>query len=452
MGGDQKGRVAQVNGEMMCGNRKVLMIAYYFPPSGGPGVQRTLKFVKYLPQFGWKPIVLTAKGADYPAYDYTLLDEIPGDVPVYRAKIVEPYKLYRKLTGKTPGEAVDIAVLSGERASKLSERIAEWIRAAFFVPDARIGWLPFAISMGLKIIHRERPDVIYSSAPPYTCHLIGLALKKLTGLPWVADFRDSWVGWHSAPQWRPYSSRKLELTMERQVLRSANLILTVSKGVWEDLKTRHSEVRTPWRWLPNGYDGEDFDGIKFARRKNNKLTFTYTGSLFWNPKGLIEAFKQLAEEMPCLASKVHFRFVGRVAQHIADELKSYLNADIIPYVPHNESLRYLMETDIALLVVDNVTAGKGVITGKLFEYLGAHKPIFALTPDGEAAQIIRELGAGVTVPPKNVAAIKQALADVIQKWEQGQRLCKLYDPKDFERKFLTKQLAEIFRVFSRGTK
>ena len=418
------------------------MIAYYFPPSGGPGVQRTLKFVKYLPQFGWKPIVLTAKGADYPAYDYTLLDEIPGGVPVYRAKIVEPYKLYRKLTGKTPGEDVDIAVLSGERASKLSERIAEWIRAAFFVPDARIGWLPFAISMGLKIIHRERPDVIYSSAPPYTCHLIGLALKKLTGLPWVADFRDSWIGWHSTPQWRPYFSRKLELTMEKQVMRSADFILTVSEGVWEDLKTRHSEVRTPWRWLPNGYDREDFKGIKFVKRKNNKLTFTYTGSLFWNPKGLIEAYKQMIEEKHYL-DKVHFRFVGRVAQNIAKELKACLKAEIIPYVPHDKSLRYLMETDIALLVVDDVAAGKGVITGKLFEYLGAHKPIFALTPEGEASQIIRELGAGISLLPKDVTAIKQALIDVIQKWEQGQPLCQPYDPNRFERRVLTGQLAEI---------
>jgi len=421
------------------------MIAYYFPPSGGPGVQRTLKFVKYLPQFGWKPIVLTAKGADYPAYDYTLLDEIPGDVPVYRAKIVEPYALYRKLTGKNSTEGIDMTTLRANNLS-LSERIAEWIRSTFFVPDARIGWLPFAVSLGMKLIHKENPRVIYSSAPPYTCHLIGWALKKLTGLPWVADFRDSWIGWISAPKWRPLPSRILEYRMEKEVLKGTDRVFVAAKGIGKDLEDRHSELSFDWEWLPNGYDQDEFQKI-VPKKHSNKLTFIYTGSIdqVRNPKALLEALYQWLQEKPEIKDKIEFFFIGRVNPQIkklmeVEELQEVVYH--IPYVSHQESLSYLLGADVALLIMNDPSFNR-TISAKLFEYLGAKKPILALVLEGEAAQIIRELGAGVIVSPGDVVAIKQALVDIIQKWEQGQCLYRLYDPSRFERRVLTGQLAEI---------
>jgi len=242
--------------------KKVLLIAYYFPPSGGAGVQRTLKFVKYLQEFGWQPVVLTVQNADYPAVDESLLAEIPQDTPVYRSKIAEPYAIYRRLTGQKNGPT-DIAVLSRDPDQQLSlrEKFSEWIRAAFFVPDARIGWLPFAASLGKKIIAREQIDLIYSSAPPYTAHLIAGRLHRRTGLPWVADFRDSWIGWLSAPQWRPLPSRAVEKWMERGVLRDATRVLAVSAGVREDLLSRHPHLRDGrWHILTNGYDSADSTG------------------------------------------------------------------------------------------------------------------------------------------------------------------------------------------------
>lgn len=180
--------------------KNLLVVTYYFPPSGGPGVQRVLKFVKYLRDFEIRPIVLTVANGDFPVRDESLLSEIPPDVPVYRSKIFEPYQLYRKLTGKPADAPVDVNNIPkpGERRS-VAEHFAEFVRSNFFIPDARIGWLPSAVAMGKRIIQSERIDCLYSSSPPYTSALIARALKRRTHLPWIAGFRDPWTGFLSTP-------------------------------------------------------------------------------------------------------------------------------------------------------------------------------------------------------------------------------------------------------------
>jgi len=439
--------------------KKVLIISYYFPPCGGSGVQRTLKFVKYLPQFGWQPVVLTARNADYPAYDSSLLMEIPETVPIYKTRIFEPYALYRKWTGRPAGEAVDIATLtlSETERRRWTERLAEWVRDAFFVPDARIGWLPFALWKGLTIVPREGVQLLYSSAPPYTCHLIGLFLKRLTGLPWVADFRDSWIGWLSTPQWRPWLSRRLEFWMEEAVLQWADRIVTVSKGIWVDLKRRHSQISDErWQGLPNGYDAEDFQRAK-PRDKDARLTFTYTGSLYGNrhPGALLKALRELFKEQPEMRSHIRLRFVGRIGQAILDELQSDTwrhVVEVIPYVSHQECLGYLLATDVSLLIIDDAPVNRGILTGKLFEYLGARKPILALAPEGEAAALIRRLKAGIVVSPRDTSAIKKAVADIFRRWRQRSlSLPSAGETLSFERRELTRQLSKVFnQVIANG--
>jgi glycosyltransferase involved in cell wall biosynthesis len=432
---------------------KVLVITYYFPPSGGAGVQRTLKFVKYLRDFGWEPVVLTAANADYPIHDESLFAEIPPGTKVYRSKIIEPYKIYRLFTGKRSGESADIATLSLDEQSKkkLSERMAEWMRATFFVPDARIGWRRFARQMGKKIIGREGIDLIYSSAPPYTAHLIGLDLHKRSGIPWVADFRDSWIGWLSTPQWRPKPCRRIELNMEESVLKHANKILAVSDGVKQDLLSRHAEYNDDrWVLLSNGYDQSDFKEIVPAS-KPPKLTITYTGSIYGNrnPEYLIRALERMQEKHEDVTRLFHIRLVGRVGDPIKKRIcKSSVRDifEIIPYVTHQESLAYLLATDISLLIIDDAPVNRGILTGKLFEYIGAGRPILALAPDGDAARLIRKHELGLVVPPKDVQAIQAALTDLLSRYRRNQLTSPISAEirRQFERRYLTERLAKIF--------
>lgn len=435
-------------------SRKVLFITYYFPPSGGAGVQRSLKFVKYLPEFGWEPIVLAPQDADYPAYDESLLKEIPKSTKIYRSKIIEPYKFYRKFTGKKPGEATDIATLTrvSKQQQKFNERFSEFIRSYIFIPDARIGWRPFAVHEGLRIIQKEGINVLFSSAPPYTCHLIGKALKNKTNLPWVCDFRDSWVDWLSAAK-RSGLPHKIECKMEHAVLKQADRILSVSPGVQEDLQSRHPNlIDDRWIHLPNGYDSADFKNLSpTPQAESTKLVVTYTGSLYGNrnPNHLLKVLGQLIAEDPSWKHDFRMIFVGRVgkpiqAQLSAEKFKGMIR--IIPYVTHQESIRYLLASDLLLLIIDDAPANKGILTGKLYEYLGARKPILALAPEGDAASLIRKLKAGFVIPPKDVVQIKNILVEIRNRWRTNQLNSNLFDEekiKALDRKELTFRLANI---------
>ena len=429
--------------------KKVLIIAYYFPPSGGAGVQRTLKFVKYLRLFGWEPIVLTAKNADYPAYDESLLNELPQNLKVYRSKIIEPYKTYRRLTGKSHDSSADIATLtlSDSQKQRWSEKVSEWVRSTFFVPDARMLWYFFAVRLGKKIIAKENITLIYSSAPPYTTHLIGNKLHKQSGLPWVADFRDSWIGWLSTPQWRPKLSRFVENRMEESVLKNASKIITVSGGVKQDLLGRHPFFNDDrWLLLPNGYDLNDFKNVQ-PTTKSNRITITYTGSMYGNrnPEYLLQALEGLVIKHPEIMDKILIRIIGRVGGPILERIYGSTVAalfEIISYVPHLKSLEYLLSTDVALLIIDDAPANKGILTGKLFEYIGSGKPILALAPDGDASDLITSEKIGTVISPKDVDAIRDYLLSLITKPINLDRKKTVLEK--FDRKNLTGELAEIF--------
>jgi glycosyltransferase involved in cell wall biosynthesis len=428
---------------------KALIITYYFPPSGGAGVQRTLKFVKYLRSFGWEPIILTARNADYPAYDESLLNELPSDLLVYRSRIIEPYKLYRKITGKSNDSSADIATLSlsNSQKQKLSERVSEWIRSAFFVPDARMLWYFFAVKCAKKIIKKNNINLIYSSAPPYTTHLIANKLHKTTGLPWVADFRDSWIGWLSTPQKRPKLSSYFEYRMEESVLKNASKILTVSNGVKKDLLGRHPHLNdSRWTLLTNGFDSMDFKNL-LPKHKSNRLTITYTGSMYGNrnPEYLLLALEKLATSVPNLSEKILVRIVGRVGESIQQRINSSSVAsifEIVEYVPHSQSLEYLLSTDVALLIIDDAPANKGILTGKLFEYIGSGKPVLALAPEGDASELLKSENVGTVISPTDVQAIQNYLTALLENAPEHKKAKDAF--LKYDRKNLTKNLAEIF--------
>ncbi len=253
--------------------KKVLIISYYFPPSGGPGVQRILKFVKYLPSFGWEPVVLTVKDGDFPARDESLLNEIPANIKVYRTKIFEPYDLYRNMTGKKKNTAIDVENINKEGRKKFSEQIAEFIRATFFIPDARRGWLKYAVKEGKKIIDEEKPDLIFSSAPPYTCAMIAMKLKRYyfkkygRQIPWISDFRDAWTGYLTSPK-RWVLPAAIDASYERKTLDEADALTMVANGIKDDFDGKYPDISKDKKYflIRNGFDSEDYKGITYDNK------------------------------------------------------------------------------------------------------------------------------------------------------------------------------------------
>jgi glycosyltransferase involved in cell wall biosynthesis len=343
--------------------------------------------------------------------------------------------------------------LDSREKQRWSERLSEWLRSVFFIPDARILWLFFAVRLGKKILKQEKIDLIFSSAPPYTTHLIGYRLKRASGLPWVVDFRDSWIGWLSTPQWRPKISRNIELKMEAAVLQHADVLLSATAGVRQDLLSRHRHLDNRWHLLLNGYDPADFSGVA-ASAADVGLMVTYIGSLYGhrNPEYLIQALELFRQSNDLILHDIKIRIVGRVGAPIRERIRNSGVADKFEfksYVTHKESLSYLLGSDVALLIIDDSPANAGILTGKIFEYIGAGKVILALAPEGEAAALIRNNALGLVVKPDDVPNIQAALQE-LRAMKQNRFKDFVIDrqlQKQFDRKEQTRELAQIFNSF-----
>ena len=428
------------------------MVAYYFPPAGGAGVQRTMKFVRYLPDFGWTPHVVVPRDADYPVTDPSLVDEIPTTCTVHPSRIIEPYEVYRKITGRGGG-SLDIATLSRSDAEsrRPAERFSEWVRRNFFIPDARAGWIPFAARVGRDVATKTNAKILYSTAPPYSAHVAARRIHRATGIPWVADFRDSWVDWLSTPR-RHGLARRIDLRLERSVLADASAVITVSEGVADDLASRHPETRDArWHVIPNGFDPNDLTSATPDRlgAPDDAFVLTYAGTLYGprDPATLVDALDVLAGEGHPLASAIRLHLVGRVADNIRARIEKSRVAravTFVDYVPHDRSIGIAKASDALLLIVDDVPQSAGILTGKLFEYLGLRKPILALAPEGEATAIVRE-ARGWSVSPRDTTGMVDALREMWRLREAGT----LEGPEEasvtrFTRRAQTERLAGLF--------
>jgi glycosyltransferase involved in cell wall biosynthesis len=290
------------------------------------------------------------------------------------------------------------------------------VRSTLFIPDARVGWKRPAVRAGLEAIARHRPDAIISSAPPYTTHLIARTLHRRSGLPWVADFRDSWIGWHSTPR-RPFPAGRIDRALERAVTTGADLVVAASRGVRDDLLSRAGRGR--FDVIYNGYDAP----VPPPRVPGADLVITYTGTLFPNtpPWLLLDALEALTRERPEMAGRVRVRFVGRISAEMEERLASEryrAHVERVGFVDHGETLRLQAESDALLLLLDEEMARAGVMTGKLFEYFGARRPVLAIAAEGEAAALVREANAGIVAAPEP-GAVRGALETLIAAWRQG---------------------------------
>ena len=421
--------------------KKVLIIAYYFPPLGGAGVQRISKFVKYLPEFGWEPVVLTVKPIDYPAYDETLLEEIPPGVKVYRGGSFDPQRLIHLLRKRENMPQKSQKVVSGIKAERLG--FLKWL----FIPDSKIGWLPLAILKGLNIVREQKVDLIFSSSPPATAHLVAYCLSKLSGKPLVVDFRDPWGVGQRGNQSKFH--KKMNQWLQRKVFQRAGCAISVNKSMAESFQESYPDMRSAV--ITNGYDPSDFQGIENISLDKFEIVYSGTFNRWHDPRPFLEAFSELARENVEFAKSAHCTKVGLVLdwdwEELLKQFKLQGQVRSVGYVSHRESLQHLMRGRVLLLTTGGEAGSALVSTGKIYEYLAARKPILAVVPEnGEAANLVRENRAGIVVDPKNKKGIQQALLSLFEKFRSGN--LKLdnagCDLTKYERKQLTQRLAEIF--------
>ncbi len=393
---------------------RVLLVTYYFPPSGGAGVQRPLKWVRYLPAAGVEPVVLTVRAGAYPHLDTGMLADVPAGTEVFRTAAPDPFGLYGQLTGRSRGEAVAARTGHVGLSERPAERASRWLRANVFVPDARVGWVPFALRAARRM-HRARPfDAVVTTGPPHSAHLVGLALKR-AGLPWLADFRDPWTQIHyTGALGRTRLAARTDAALERRVLHAADRVVTVSEPLRDDLlaiapTARISVVR-------NGFDPADFAGPPPLVR-TDRFELAYVGSLYAVPETLLDALGRLRER----GEDVALRVVGSVPEGVHEAAAARgVAVETEAAVPHAEAVDVMRRAAVLLLVVEPWSYAAGVVPGKTFEYLASGRPVLGIgPPGGEAALIVDAAGAGVTLDHGDVDGVARVLSRHRAAWAAG---------------------------------
>ena len=385
--------------------KRVLVITYYWPPSGGSGVQRWVKFAKYLPKEGWEPVIYAPLNADYPAIDETIGKELPDTLEVIRRPIREPYAVYRRLMGKSAKREVT-EISSGKKSWK--QRLSLWIRANVFVPDPRVWWVKPSVRF-LKEYLKEHPvDVVVTTGPPHSVHLIGLKLHKALGTPWVTDFRDPWS--------RMYYLKHLPMTgatwrklrrQEQAVLDGCTTVLAVTPVVQEEFQ---AQTGTPVAMITNGYDATDFTGP--APEPDGCFNITHTG-LFSKDGNPLKLWKVLGEMPAAFREKLRIRLVGTVDGEVLEAISAQgLGGNVVSlgYLDHAAAVREQRAATILILPLRNDPQYKPILPGKLFEYLASRRPVLGIgQTDGAMARVIEEAVAGVTVDWDDEAGLRQFL-------------------------------------------
>ncbi len=433
--------------------KRVLVITYYWPPSGGSGVQRWVKFAKYLPQEGWQPVIYTPENPEYTAVDHTLSAEIPHEAEIIRRPILEPYGVYRRLMGK--GASTDMKTLTagaaGGAVTEISggkktfrQRLSLWIRGNLFVPDPRVGWVRPSVRFLKKYLAEHPVDVIVTTGPPHSMHLIGQALHRELGLPWIPDFRDPWS--------RMYYLKHLPMTgrtwrrlraMEQSVLDECSAVLAVTPLVQEEFR---AQTATPVEMITNGYDGGDFDQ---RVEPDGLFNVVHTGLLAsdGNPLNLWKVLGAKAWADPEFRKALRLRFTGKVDREVYRAVEDAgLKDNIVDlgYCDHLTAVREQLAATVLILPLRNDPEYRPILPGKLFEYLASRRPVLGIgQTDGAMARVLEETGAGATVGWDD---LKGTGAFIDRAWEQyrsGGVPSVGGDITRFSRRSLTRQLAAL---------
>ncbi len=405
--------------------KKVLIITYYWPPTGGAGVQRWLKFSKYFRQFGWEPIIYTPSNPDFPINDDTLLKDVPSDLTVLKTQITEPYDIYRKIMRKKKTDAVNQGFLSEEKENTLLQSAMIWIRGNFFIPDARKFWIKPSVAYLSHYIKQHKIDAVISTGPPHSMHLIAMGLKQKFNIPWIADFRDPWtqIDFYSQLKLSSFADAKHK-KLENQVLTQANKVVTISPSCGKDLEklgNRTVDIIT------NGFDTDDFTPIAIGvdSKMSDGFMFHHTGALNKdrNPYTLWKVLGDLCKENPELKQDLILKFTGKTDAIVLESLKQQgleANFQKLEYMPHSEIVKSMVQSPILLLPLNNTPNNAGVLSGKLFEYLAAKRPIFGVgLPNADAASILKETQAGVMVDFDDYEGTKKQVLNLYAQYKSN---------------------------------
>ncbi len=420
--------------------RKVLVIAYYWPPAGGPGVQRWLKFVKYFRDFGVEPIVYVPENPHYPIVDENLAEEIPEGIQVIKQPIREPYA-WASLLSKTKTKTISSGIIQEKRPS-LIEKLLLWVRGNLFIPDARKFWIKPSVKFLSITIDKEGIETIITTGPPHSVHLIGLGLQKKTGVQWIADFRDPWtsIGYHDKLRLTKKSQRKHK-ELEKTVLCAADKIVVTSKTTKAEFEGITSK---PIMVITNGYD-EALASVG----QDKSFTISHIGSLLTgrNPKTLWKVLQELLAENEDFKNHLKIQLAGVVGQEVWETMAQFgLDSYVSPlgYLSHSKVLEVQQKSQVLLLLEIDSEETKGIIPGKLFEYLIAKRPILAIGPDGwEAGGIVEATAAGTFCGHKDVATLKSVLLAWFENYRKGELRIHSKGIEQFHRKELTKTLVNF---------
>lgn len=416
--------------------KRALIISYYWPPAGGSGVQRWVKFAKYLPEFGYQPVIYTPENPEMPGIDHSLEKDIPAETEIIKTTILEPYSAYKRLLGMKKDEKLGTGFMSEKDKPGFLEKLSRWVRGNFFIPDARKFWIRKSVRYLNTYLKKHPVDVIISTGPPHSMHMIALGVKKKHNVKWIADFRDPWtnIDFYEELMLTKWADRKHH-RLEKQVLTEADQVLVVGN----QMKVEFSEICEAEKItvIPNGYDPDDIDNTAPVEL-DPFFSIAHIGS--FSPARNCETLWQvLAEECQDeeFRRNLRIKVVGTMDITVRKSIEKHGLTDClleIPYLPHNEVIEEQRKSQLLLLVVNRTKNAKGIVTGKVFEYMSSGRPILAIGPeDGDLNHLLQQTGASGVVDYENKEGIRAALK--ASKPAQ--------DPTAFTRKTLTQKVVNV---------
>lgn len=423
---------------------KVLIITYYWPPAGGPGVQRWLKFVKYLPSFGVQPHVYIPENPTYPLTDEGLLAEVSPEAILVKKRITEPYA-WASVFSKGNTKKISSGIIPDKKKQSALQSLMLWVRGNLFIPDARVLWVRPSVHFLADYIQQHGIDTVITTGPPHSLHLIGLGLKQKATIKWIADFRDPWttIGYHKELKLSKYAANKHK-TLESRVLNTADAILVTSPTTRKEFMELTDK---PISVITNGYDNETI----VKQPLDDKFTLAHIGSFLSerNPRVLWQALAELVNDNPEFAEKFRLKLIGAVSREVLNSIADYgLNSyvDNLGYVSHAEAVAQQRKSQVLLLIEIDRPETKCIIPGKLFEYMVSNRPILAIGPEGaDMAEIVKTTNTGVFALYTEKQKIKDTLIQYFAEYQKGTLKSHAIGLQHYSRKNLTEQLASLLK-------
>ena len=420
--------------------KKVLIITYYWPPAGGSGVQRWLKFSKYLRDFEIEPVIYTIDNPSYPILDKSSESEIPKDLEILKQAIFEPYSMLSFFGRNNKKESAGFLNPNPTFLGK----IVQYIRANYFIPDARKFWIEPSVNFLSNYLENNHIDAIITTGPPHSMHLIGLELKKKLGIKWISDFRDPWTEidyFQQLPLTKKATKKHQDL--EQEVLRKSDMVVVVGETMKEKFLQHTKRIEV----LTNGFDSNE---NSLTQELDQKFSITHVGLMNSdrNPTILWEVLNEISNTNLNFKNDLRIKLIGKLDDAVIQDLKVFDHNTIetIPYLDHKDVSKYQASSQVLLLSINEVPSAKGIITGKIFEYLQAKRPILAIGPeDGDAAMILKNTNAGTIIGFKNKTVLKATILNLYKDYKEGVLFVKSINIEQYHRKNITSQLAEVIK-------